>query len=190
MRLADPAPSTDRLAQPRRRQLLKAAVGGAAAACSLPLLAAGPGYEISRWRGPVGDFKLVDTTGRTWSPDDLAGRAVLLNFWATWCEPCRAEMPALQRLAQQESASRLLVLAINFKETASRAIRFAESTGLKLPLLLDTDGRFAATHEVRVFPTTLLLDARGQPQQRVKGEFDWQGPLAARLIAPLMIERT
>jgi thiol-disulfide isomerase/thioredoxin len=173
-----------------RRSLVQAAIGATAIALAGPLRAAEPAYELSPWRGPLADFRLVDTRGKTWQLQDFAGRAVLLNFWASWCEPCRAEMPALQALAAQHGESRLLVLAINFKEPASRALRFAETTGLTLPVLLDADGRLAASHQVRVFPTTLLLDARGEPRQRVKGELDWTGPVAAQLIAPLILERT
>ena len=81
----------------------------------------GPAFEVSKWSGPVSSLGLLDTTGKTWQPADLRGRAVLLNFWASWCEPCRAEMPTLQQVADLYGPDKLLVLAINFKESAARA---------------------------------------------------------------------
>ena len=145
-----------------------------------------PGHVISPWAGPVSDFQLLDTTGKTWSAADWKGRAVLLNFWASWCEPCRAEMPGLQQLADRLGPGRLLVLAINFKEAAARALRFAQSTGLTLPVLLDLDGQAARRWGLKVFPSTLTLDWRGQPRHRVQGEMDWTGSAAEKLIAQLL----
>ncbi|MFS2033073.1 TlpA family protein disulfide reductase [Polaromonas sp. CT11-55] len=146
----------------------------------------GPAYEVSPWGGPVSAFALVDTNGKTWSPADLRSRAVLLNFWASWCEPCRAEMPTLQQVADFYGPEKLLVLAINFKEPAARALQFAKTTGVTLPVLLDLKGEAARRWGVKVFPTTLMLDSAGRPRLRVKGEVDWTGPAAAKLIDGLL----
>ena len=146
----------------------------------------GTAYEVSPWRGPVSALGLLDTAGKTWQLADLKGRAVLLNFWASWCEPCRAEMPTLQQVADLYGAERLLVLAINFKEPAARALRFAQTTGVSLPVLLDSSGQLASQCGVKVFPTTLMLDRHGQPQLRVKGEVDWTGRAATALIEGLL----
>ncbi len=146
----------------------------------------GAGYVVNPWAGPASDFQLLDTTGKTWSAADWKGRAVLLNFWASWCEPCRAEMPSLQRLAERHGPDKLLVLAINFKETPVRALRFAQSTGLGLPVLLDLDGQAARRWGVKIFPSTLTLDRRGQPRHRVQGEVDWTGSAAEALVAELL----
>lgn len=172
-----------------RRHFLQGALAAASTA-ALPALAAQglnpPGFDISPWPGPLSAFNLVDTRGKTWSPADLRGRAVLLNFWATWCPPCRAEMPTLQQVAEVYGPDKLLVLAINFKEPAARALKFVQSTGLTLPVLLDFDGRVAGQWGVNVFPTTLTIDHRGQPRQRVRGEVDWTGRAAEKLIAELL----
>ncbi|ABE44822.1 TlpA family protein disulfide reductase [Polaromonas sp. JS666] len=146
----------------------------------------GPAYEVSRWSGPVSAFGLVDTTGKTWRPADLQGRAVLLNFWASWCEPCRAEMPTLQQVADLYGPDKLLVLAINFKEPVARAIQFAKTTGVTMLVLLDVDGKAARQWGVKVFPTTLTIDSRGQPRHRVQGEVDWTSSAAEKLIAGLL----
>jgi thiol-disulfide isomerase/thioredoxin len=146
----------------------------------------GPAYDVQPWTGPVSTFSLVDTNGKTWSPADLRGRAVMLNFWASWCEPCRAEMPTLQQVADFYGADKLLVLAVNFKEPVARALQFAKTTGVTLPVLLDLDGKVARRWGVKVFPTTLLIDHTGRPRQRVTGEVDWTSPAAEKLIAGLL----
>jgi thiol-disulfide isomerase/thioredoxin len=171
-----------------RRHFLQGALA-VAGTSALPRLGAQglnpQGFDLSPWSGPLSAFSLVDTTGKTWRLADLRGRAVLLNFWATWCPPCRAEMPTLQQVADVYGPDKLLVLAINFKEPAERALKFVKSTGLTLPVLLDTDGRMARQWGVSVFPTTLTVDHRGQPRQRVRGEVDWSGRAAEKLIAGL-----
>jgi thiol-disulfide isomerase/thioredoxin len=172
-----------------RRRWLQSALAVAAGAAALPASAqglSGPAYEVSKWSGPVDGFALADTTGKTWRLDELSGRAVLLNFWASWCEPCRAEMPTLQQVADLYGADKLVVLAINFKEPATRALKFAASTGLSLPILLDADGQAARRWGVKVFPTTLMLDRKGRPRQRVQGEVDWTGSAAEQMIAGLL----
>ena len=145
----------------------------------------GPAYEVTPWSGPLSSLGLVDITGKTWQWPDLQGRAVLLNFWASWCEPCRAEMPTLQQVADLYGADKLLVLAVNFKESAARALQFAKTTGIQLPVLLDTTGRAAGQWGVKVFPTTLMLDNRGQARHRVKGEVDWTSSASGKLIEGL-----
>ena len=177
------------LALSSRRQFLQAAITASAGAAWFPARAqglTGPAYEVSPWAGPVSALGLVDTTGKTWQPADLHGRAVLLNFWASWCEPCRAEMPTLQQVADFYGSDKLLVLAINFKEPAARALQFAKTTGVTLPVLLDLKGEAASRWGVKVFPTTLMMDGAGRPRLRVKGEVDWTGPAAEKLIASLL----
>jgi thiol-disulfide isomerase/thioredoxin len=172
-----------------RRHFLQQALAAGSAAAALPCSSqglTGPAYEVSPWPGPVSAFALVDTTGKTWRPADLRGRAAMLNFWASWCEPCRAEMPTLQQVADFYGADKLLVLAINFKEPAARALQFARTTGVTLPVLLDQDGKAAKDWGVKVFPTTLMMDVAGRPRLRVKGEVDWTGPAAEKLIAGLL----
>lgn len=144
------------------------------------------GFEVSPWKGPLSALDLPDAEGRTWRAADFQGRAVLLNFWASWCEPCRTEMPSLQTLAELHGPDKLLVLAINFKEPPARAQRFAQASGFRLPVLLDAEGQLARRWEVKVFPTTFLIDRRGQPRQRIRGEVDWSGPQAERLVSALL----
>ncbi len=178
-----------RLARLSRRLLLQYPVACAASAAAANTFAqglTGPAYEVAPWPGPVSAFSLVDTNGKTWRLADLRGRAVMLNFWASWCEPCRAEMPTLQQVADFYGADKLLVLAINFKEPVARALQFTKTTGVTLPVLLDLDGKVARGWGVKVFPTTLMIDPAGRPRQRVTGEVDWTSTTAEKLIAGLL----
>ena len=174
-----------------RRRALKTALflpsffAATAGQTSLAQGLTGPAYEVTPWYGPTPGLDLLDITGKTWRWSDVQGRALLLNFWASWCEPCRAEMPTLQQVADLYGADKLLVLAINFKEPAARALQFAKTAGIQLPVLLDTTGRVAAQCGVKVFPTTLMLDNRGQARHRVKGEVDWTSSAAGKLIEGL-----
>ena len=171
-----------------RRRVLQAA-GAATAALVTGRHAFGadePAYTVTPWQGPSPAFQAVDTAGKTWRLEALRGRAVLINVWASWCEPCRAEMPTLQQIADLYGAEKLQVLALNFKEHPTRAMQFAATTGLSLPVLLDPQGQTARAWSVKVFPTTLLIDRTGRPRQRVQGEVDWTGKEAARLIDALI----
>jgi thiol-disulfide isomerase/thioredoxin len=164
--------------------LLAAGTAWAAGATAQGLT--GPAYEVLPWSGPLSAFSLLDSSGKKWTTADFAGRAVLLNFWASWCEPCRAEMPTLQQIADLYGPEKVLVLAVNFKEPAARAIQFAKTTGVTMPVLLDVDGKAASRWGIKVFPTTLLIDSRGKPRHRVTGQVDWTGSAAEKLIAGLM----
>ena len=150
-------------------------------------LPAGASIEITRWPAgkPAPALAGEDLEGRRWRLGELRGRVVLLNFWASWCEPCRAEMPSLQRLVEFHGEDRVTVIAVNFKETAAQASRFLRRTGLRLPVLLDPDGVIARAWEVKVFPTTILFGVDGRPRHRIRGEVDWSSPEADRLVSAL-----
>ena len=124
--------------------------------------------------------------GRTWTLERLRGRAVLLNFWATWCPPCRAEMPSLQQLAEIYGPEQLQVLAINVGEGPRRIAQYLQSSGLELTVLLDPKSEISRAWGATVLPTTLLIDTEGRPRQRVRGELDWSGREAMALVEPLL----
>jgi thiol-disulfide isomerase/thioredoxin len=162
-----------------RRQCLGAlgACGVAAAVSPLGTMAADsqPAFERSDWpRGtPTPALATMDLQGQAVTLADFKGRAVLLNFWASWCEPCRTEMPMLQDLPSLIGEDRIAVIALNFKEPPQRALRFVQQTNLSLPVWLDPLGEHARAWGVRVFPTTVLIDRQGRARQRVRGEVDW-----------------
>ncbi len=129
---------------------------------------------------------LTDMDGKTWSLAALKGQPVLLNFWASWCEPCRAEMPSLELVATRHERAGLVVLAVNYQEAAPAIKRFLDVSPFSLPVLLDRDGVATAAWTPRVFPTTVLIDRSGTPRHSVHGDLDWMGPVARDLIEPLV----
>ena len=145
-------------------------------------------FEFSRWPAgePVPSLQGTDLTGRAWRLANLRGRAVLLNFWASWCPPCRAEMPSLQDMAAFYGSDKIVVLAVNFKESRTTAARFARASAMTLPVLLDPDGDIARQWGVHVFPTTVLINAAGRPSGVVQGEVDWTGQGGEQLVTPLL----
>ena len=161
------------------------------AALALPwarALAAGPGYEWRPWlpgrRAPA--LALVRPDGRPWRLDELRGRVVLANFWASWCEPCRAEMPSLARLASARAADGLSVVAINYREAPAAIERFMQSLAIDLPVLLDRDGSAASAWTPRIFPSTVVFDREGRPRGVLVGEIDWESAEARALVDPLL----
>lgn len=160
----------------------------ACAALAVSPLVWAQGYEVVPWdaRKPVPPLAGPDLTGDVWRLTDLRGKAVLINFWASWCEPCRAEMPTLQTVAQLYGPEKLVVLAVNFKESPTTAQRYAQRVDLRLPVLLDPQGLMARRWGATAFPTTVLVGADGRVRGVVRGEVDWSGQEAARLVEPLL----
>ena len=171
---------------PSRRRLLQISLGAA-----LALLAgtarAQIGFEVQPWpahKAPPLQAG-IDANGKPLLLKDLRGQALVINFWATWCEPCREEMPSLALLAQSQSG-KLRVLAVNFKESPAAVSQFVATTSLTIPTLRDPDGALARAWGIRVFPSTVLVGADGKVHSVVRGALDWHGDAAARLIAPLL----
>jgi thiol-disulfide isomerase/thioredoxin len=146
------------------------------------------GYEVRPWPARQSAPALAgsDLQGKVWRLADLRGKAVLINFWASWCAPCQAEMPSLQSLAQFYGPEKLVVLAVNFEESASVVRQHVQRTNFDLPVLLDPTGVMAHQWGANVFPTTVLVAANGQVRGLVRGEVDWSGLPAAKLIEPLL----
>ncbi len=130
-------------------------------------------------------LELTDAQGKTWRLADFKGQVVVLNFWASWCEPCRTELPHLQQLANSDPKS-VAVLAVNYKEDPGKVQRFAQDNGLTLPIPLDREGRAAQVWTPRIFPTTVLVDRNGRARWQIVGEFDWTSDAARQLIDPLI----
>jgi thiol-disulfide isomerase/thioredoxin len=161
--------------------------GLASAGASLLATAASAG-EVLLWPGTerLPALDALDLQGKRWELDALRGRAVLLNFWASWCEPCRQEMPTLQQLVDVYGDDKLAVLALNFKESPATASRFARNAAMTVPVLLDPAGDVARRWAVKIFPTTVGIGRDGRPRWRMRGEMDWSAPEALRLVDSLL----
>jgi len=156
-------------------------VAWAAASAVFALLAAGtlPSHagELAPWTGGV----TPPLAARTLAGDeirlpDFAGRVVLVNFWATWCAPCVAEMPSLQRLRERLGAQRAEVIAVNYQENAARIEPFMRKLGLAFPAVRDHDGALRKAWNVTVFPSTFVIAPDGRVAYVAVGEIDWDDP--------------
>ena len=117
------------------------------------------------------DFTLADLDGDTVNLSDLRGIPVMLNFWATWCGPCRNEMPYIQEIYEQWQDRGLVIFAINEGEDFPKVYQFMQSNNLSFPVLLDTNGNVSSKYEIRGIPTTLFIDEDGIIQGRRIGSF-------------------
>jgi len=133
---------------------------------------------------PLPAFSFDGPDGEGQSAADLKGKVVLLNIWATWCVPCREEMPQLNALQAELGGPHFEVVAINIdKGGADKAKDFLEETGAKdLALYADPSGKLFATLKVVGMPTTLLLNPQGEEMGRLVGPADWASPEAKKLI--------
>lgn len=116
-------------------------------------------------------FKLQNIEGQSVSLGDFQGNTVLINFWTTWCPPCRSEMPFLQEISEEWSDKGLTVLAIDIGETPDRVKGFMQSYNLALPVLLDTRRDVANKYGVSAYPTTFIVDKDGIIQRKIIGAF-------------------
>lgn len=143
--------------------------------------------ELKPWTGgATPPLELSDLQGKTHRLADYRGRAVLVNFWATWCEPCRAEMPSFERLRAALESQRVTVLAVNLAEPEARIRRFLETMPLGYPVLLDRDGATARAWQARMLPATYVIGPEGRIRYRHLGELDWSSPEVRELILKLL----
>ena len=143
--------------------------------------------EIKPWKGgKTPALSLPDLEGHVHTLAEFKGKVVVVNFWATWCEPCRAEMPSMQKLADKFGADKLVVLAVNYQEGEPRIQRFLTQYQVKLPVLMDRDGSTTKNWITRIFPTSLIIGPDGRVRHVVVGEFDWEAPAMEQTITKLL----
>ena len=109
---------------------------------------------------PAPDFEIENLRGEKKHLSDYQGKVVVLNFWATWCGPCKDEMPFFQEI-YEKYASEIAVLAVNNQETVDKVSPFVEELGLTYEILMDNDGSVATQYQVIGFPTTYFIDPNG-----------------------------
>jgi thiol-disulfide isomerase/thioredoxin len=129
---------------------------------------------------------LKDLHGATHDLARYRGKVVLVNFWATWCEPCRHEMPSMQRLRDKLAGKPFVVLAVNVDEPDARVRRFVEETRFNLPVVLDMNKTVTRAWKVRVMPTSYIVDTEGKLRYRVVGDIDWSTDTVIGTITQLL----
>lgn len=151
----------------------------------LPTFSAGKPQTLTPMHepAPAPVLMLTDVDGKTWRLSDLRGQPVIVNFWATWCPPCRAEMPSLQRAWRQLQAEGIMVLAVNVGDSSAAVIDFSLNHGLDFPILLDADSTAMAAWPAQGLPATFIIDAKGRIAFRAIGERTWDDP---QLLAEIL----
>jgi peroxiredoxin len=146
------------------------------------------GFErLEPWQGPpLKPFALDDSAKFRRDIADYRGRPLIVHFFATWCEPCRRELPGLAALIARHKAARLEAVAVSVSEPDSRVRRFLDESPVPFPVLLDRNRDVAKSWAVDILPTTILFDADLMPRQIVRGEFDWGSPEADDAIRALV----
>jgi len=135
---------------------------------------------------PAPDFALKDLQGNQVVLRDLRGSVVFLNFWATWCPPCRVEMPSMERLYQQLKDKGLVMLAVDMQENEKLVKAFMGDFSLSFPALLDRDGDISFFYGVRGLPTTYIIDHEGRIIGKAVGPRDWASQDALQLFQSLL----
>jgi cytochrome c biogenesis protein CcmG/thiol:disulfide interchange protein DsbE len=125
------------------------------------------------------DFTLKTPTGETYTLSGLRGQAVLVNLWATWCPPCRAEMPAIDKMYQEYKGRGFIVLAIDmtYQDNPMNVIPFTQEYGLTFPILLEETGDVASLYQLRSLPSSYFINRAGVIQEVVIG-----GPMSEALL--------
>jgi peroxiredoxin len=135
------------------------------------------------------DFALPSLAGSTVHLSDHRGRVVLLNFWATWCPPCRAEMSSMEKLYQAYRDRGLVILAVSTDQTGRSVVEsFVRERGVTFPVLLDPEEEIFAEYGGRGLPTSFFVDGRGRIVSTEVGAQDWNGTAARRIVETLLNE--
>jgi thiol-disulfide isomerase/thioredoxin len=140
------------------------------------------------WLAETPAMQLKRLDGQAFDLESLRGRVVLINFWATWCEPCRDEMPSLVRLQSKLKGRPFELLAVNYGESEPTVARFLERHRLALPVLLDPEKRVADRWGAKGLPMTFLVGADGRIRFWVFGEQDWSEGDAFRRVEAAVAE--
>ena len=152
--------------------------------CALALPAAA--QELKPWKGPTPPLELVDLEGKRHRLADYRGAAVVVNFWATWCVPCRDEMPSLERLRASLEGRPFVILAVNLAEPDSRVRKFLDAMPVRFPILMDRDAGVARAWQAKLLPATYVIAPDGAIRYRHLGELDWSKPAVRAQIVELI----
>ncbi len=133
------------------------------------------------------NFQLRDLDGRMMALSDLRGKVVLINFWATWCGPCRVEMPAMEQLYRDYSRNDFEILAVSTDPQGVAVTRpFQQENRLTFPILHDAEYRIGLVYGARSLPMTFMVDRQGVVRHQIFGARDWAAPEAHQLIEMLL----
>lgn len=142
-----------------------------------------PPWEVDELTGKdAPSFSLADVMGKQVSLKSLGGRVIVLNFWATWCAPCKVEMPSLNELHRRYRDKGLVVVAIAVDDSWEPVRKFLDTVPLDFPVLLDSGAVVSRDYKVYAFPTTFIIDNKGVVREHFVGEEDWLSEETVRRI--------
>ncbi|MDR1869382.1 MAG: TlpA family protein disulfide reductase [Treponema sp.] len=132
--------------------------------------------SVFKQRTEPRDFTLPLSDGGKATLSSYKGKVVILNFWATWCPPCRAEMPSMETMYQHFNKQDLVMLAVDVGEDALIVKRFIHNGGYTFPVLLDSDKKVSSVYGINAIPTTYIIDREGMIVGRIIGSIMWDKP--------------
>ena len=135
------------------------------------------------------DFTLPLLSGENASLSSYKGKVVILNFWATWCPPCRAEMPSMETLYQRFKNQGLEILAVDLGESARTVRQFIQDHNYTFPVMLDSNSRIGSLYGIQSIPTSFIIDREGKIIGRVVGAIHWDTPQAIAAFEALLNSR-
>src|SRR5579862_3109232 len=176
-----------RALQPISRRMALAALAALWASPRVPAAAA----RIARWdpAKPTPSLDLESVDGERWELSALRGKVGVLNFWASWCEPCVAEIPQLNAMVRRHEHDALLVLGINYCESREAIGRFIEGRPVRYPILRDPQGAAFRAWGGGVLPSSILVSQRGRARFAIQGQLDWESTPATRLLKSLLADK-
>lgn len=133
------------------------------------------------------DFELSTLSGETVRLSSLRGKVVVLNFWATWCPPCRKEMPSMQRLHELMPADGFVLLAVNIEaQGRATAAEFVKTHHTDFTILFDETGQVRSSYGVAKYPETFIINPQGQVVEKVIGGINWSEPRVVNYLRSLL----
>jgi len=142
--------------------------------------------QVLRQRPDPRDFMLPLLTGGNATLSSYKGKVVILNFWATWCPPCRTEMPSMETLYQRFNAQGLEILAVDIGEDLSTVRQFISNSGYSFPVMLDSGNRVSSVYGMKAIPTSYIIDREGKIIGRVVGGILWDNQRVITAIDALL----
>jgi len=148
-----------------------------------------PNLQQMKDSSPTPEFTLPDPAGKKVSLKDFRGKLVMLNFWASWCAPCREEMPTMEGLYQEFQKKGFVILAVDVKDNRKDALAFIKELKLTYPVVFDPEGEVGLLYGAWGLPATYLIGPKGEGLARMWGPADWYSPGARTLIQALLSQK-